>query len=307
MNIKGFTFAPFAPKGTLEKEEAKVSLREMVRNTGSNTVLLAPAAFQDTPQSIFIDYKSNDTLSDDEIMRFFEYAQSLGLKTILKPTVNCKNGTWRAHINFFDEDVPCEPKWSEWFEAYTEFQMHFATLAQKVGTDIFISGCEMVQTERREKEWRRLISDIRTEYHGPITYNTDKYQEHNVKWWDCVDMISSSGYYPIGSWEEQLDRIEAVVKKFEKPFFFAESGCMALKGSSKIPNNWGLAGDYAPEEQASWYKDMLSSCRKRDWIDGIVFWSWTGRLPEENDIEKHRDYDVFGRDAEKVVKEYFGE
>ena len=31
-------------------------------------------------------------------------AQELGLLVALKPTVNCKNGTWRAHINFFDEE-----------------------------------------------------------------------------------------------------------------------------------------------------------------------------------------------------------
>lgn len=38
------------------------------------------------------------------------FAQSLGLKVALKPTVNCDNGVWRARISFFDHDVPCEPK-----------------------------------------------------------------------------------------------------------------------------------------------------------------------------------------------------
>ena len=59
---------------------------------------------------------------------------------------------------------------------------------------MFIAGCEMVQSEHRENEWRKLISDIRMIYHGPVTYNTDKYQEDNVTWWDCVDYICSSGY-----------------------------------------------------------------------------------------------------------------
>ena len=35
-------------------------------------------------------------------------------------------------------------------------------LAEKTGCDMFIAGCEMVQSERREKEWRKLISDIRS-------------------------------------------------------------------------------------------------------------------------------------------------
>ena len=62
------------------------------------------------------------------------------------------------------------------------------------------------------------------EYHGLVSYNTDKYQEDHVSWWDCVDVISSSGYYPIDQWEQELDRIEKVVQKFKKPFFFAEAG-----------------------------------------------------------------------------------
>lgn len=57
------------------------------------------------------------------------------------------------------------------------------------------------------------------EYHGLVSYNTDKYQEDHVSWWDCVDVISSSGYYPIDQWEQELDRIEKTVLKYRKPFF----------------------------------------------------------------------------------------
>ncbi|MNN23996.1 hypothetical protein D3C81_1374100 [compost metagenome] len=53
------------------------------------------------------------------------------MKVCLKPIVNCADGTWRAHINFFDKDVPCEPKWSEWFRSYTAFILHYAVIAQE--------------------------------------------------------------------------------------------------------------------------------------------------------------------------------
>lgn len=83
------------------------------------------------------------------------------------------------------------------------------------------------------------------EYHGLVSYNTDKYQEDHVSWWDCVDVISSSGYYPIDQWEQELDRIEKTVLKYKKPFFFAEAGCMSRKGSGMIPNNWELQENFA--------------------------------------------------------------
>ncbi|MGN1133300.1 MAG: glycoside hydrolase family 113, partial [Oscillospiraceae bacterium] len=216
--IKGFTFAPFAQKGVLSRNETKQSFDTMIENTHANFVIFAPGALQESAHTEHIDYQSSKTMSDDELVAMIEYAKSKEIAVALKPTVNCKNGTWRAHINFFDKDVPCEPKWSNWFKSYTDFQLHYADIAEKTHCDMFIAGCEMVQTERREQEWRKLISDIRHVYNGPISYNTDKYQEDNVKWWDAVDVISSSGYYPINDWKNQLDRIEKVVKEFNKPF-----------------------------------------------------------------------------------------
>lgn len=304
--ICGITFAPFAKRGRLETEEAKNSLKTMVERTNCNAIILAPQGMQQNAQSTHIDFTSEYTSSDGELEGIIKYAKELGLRIILKPTVNCLNGTWRAHINFFDEDVPCEPKWSEWFTTYTEFQMHFAKKAQEWGCDMFIPGCEMVMSEHREKEWRQLIADLRTVYSGPITYNTDKYQEHNVKWWDCLDAISSSGYYPLGQWETQLDRIEAVVKKFNKPFFFAETGCMSLEKSYTVPNDWGLPGGSDLEGQAMWYQDMMEACEKRDWISGMVLWSWTENLYPADEVDLHPDYDLYAKPAEKVVATYYG-
>ena len=224
--IKGVTFAPFVPSGCLGTEEAKESLVKMNERTGADFVILAPGAVQATPISEEIDFRSERTMTDAELIDTIRQAKSLGLRVALKPTVNCADGTWRGHIHFFDVDVPCEPKWGNWFASYTAFQLHYAKIAEEEGCELFIAGCEMVMTEIREKEWRKLIADIREVFHGPVSYNTYKYQEGHVNWWDAVDVISSSGYYPADNWENQLDRIEAVVKKFDRPFFFAEAGCM---------------------------------------------------------------------------------
>ena len=72
----------------------------------------------------------------------------------------------------------------------------------------------------------------RSVYDGIVTYNCDKYQEDHVGWWDAVDVISSSGYYPVDDWENQLDRIEPVVAASGKPFFFMEAGCRSANPCS---------------------------------------------------------------------------
>lgn len=300
--ICGMTYAPFARKGSYQEKSAFDSLKKMKENTNSNFVILAPNGLQDTAQSEEICYTSEATVSDDELKGMIDYAKELGMRVALKPTVNCKNGTWRAHVNFFDEDVVCEPKWCNWFESYTEFQIHYARLAKEMGVEMHIAGCEMVMAERREAEWRKLIADIRSEFDGFVSYNTDKYQEHNVKWWDAVDVISSSGYYPLEDWENQLDRIEAVVKKFQKPFFFAEAGCMSIVDSNKVPNDWTVQGEADVKGQADWYEAMFEACLKREWVRGMAFWSWNNHLYTKNAALKRKDYEIYAKPAEKIVK-----
>ena len=303
--ICGMTYAPFARKGSYQEKSAFDSLKKMKENTNSNFVILAPNGLQDTAQSEEICYTSEATVSDDELKGMIDYAKELGMRVALKPTVNCKNGTWRAHVNFFDEDVVCEPKWCNWFESYTEFQLHYARLAKEMGVEMHIAGCEMVMAEHREAEWRKLIADIRSEFDGLVSYNTDKYQEHNVKWGDAVDVISSSGYYPLEDWENQLDRIEAVVKKFQKPFFFAEAGCMSIVDSNKVPNDWTVQGEADAKGQADWYEAMFQACLKREWVKGMAFWSWSSHLYTKNDALKRKDYEIYAKPAEKIVKKYF--
>ena len=304
--IKGITFAPFAPKGTFEKAEAYHSLDNLATLTNADFIILVPNGLQDTPQSETIDYSSCATLSDDELIRMIRYAKEKhGLRVALKPTANCRNGTWRAHINFFDEDVVCEPKWGNWFKSYTEFQCHYAKIAEEENCEMFIAGCEMVQSERRETEWRQLIADIRKVYSGLVSYNTDKYQEHNVKWWDAVDVISSSGYYPINDWENQLDRIEKVVKKFDKPFFFAECGCMSVKDANLVPNDWSVKGDIDLQGQADWYKAMFDACDKRSWVKGFCIWDWAWRQYPSEKAATHSGYDIYSKTAQQVVSDYY--
>jgi hypothetical protein len=303
--INGITFGPFARKGSFETAAAKESLLRMKERTGANFVIFAPGAVQENSHSEIIDFTGEWTLGDQEMYDMIAYAKSIGLRVAIKPTVNCKDGTWRAFINFFDHDVPCEPKWSNWFRSYTTFQLHFAEIAEKSGCEMFIAGCEMVMAQRREAEWRKLIADIKASFHGLVSYNTDKYQEEHVLWWDCVDVISSSGYYPITNWDQELDRIEAVVKQYNKPFFFAETGCMSATGSSKVPNDWGCTGDINLEEQAEWYRVMLEKTSKREWMQGYGLWDWAWSQYHVEDADKSNGYDIYGKPAEEIVKEYF--
>ncbi|MBY9080560.1 1,4-beta-xylanase [Paenibacillus sp. HN-1] len=301
----GVTWGAMGRRGTWATSRAERSMELMAALTGANWTAIAFAALQAKPQSTVIPFRDEPTITDDELRWAIAKARSLNLKVCLKPIVNCADGTWRAHINFFDKDVPCEPKWSEWFSSYTAYILHYAAIAEETGCDLLCIGCETVQADRRESEWRSLIAEVRKVYSGPITYNCDKYQEDNVTWWDAVDLISSSGYYPEHDWAKQLDRIERVAKSFGKPFFFMEAGCPSRKGSAAIPNDWNLQGEPDELEQARYYRAMFAACEERPWVQGFMLWDWPARLYEQEEAGSNDDYCMYGKTSESIVRDYY--
>lgn len=288
-------------RGEWGTAESATSMKRMTERLHTNTTCIAFAAWQDTPFSTDVKFRDAPTVTDDEVVWAIREAKSLDQQVVLKPILNVTDGTWRAHINFFDVDVPCEPKWSEWFASYTEFIVHYARMAQAEGVELFCVGCEMVQSDRRADDWREVVAAVREVYSGIVTYNCDKYQESNVTWWDAVDVMSSSGYYPIGDWEDQLDRIEAVVRREGKPFFFMEAGVMSTEGSQHLPNSWVLEGPVSQEAQRDWYDVMFAACDHRDWVGGWVLWDWKARLYALDAAATDPLYELYGKLAEATV------
>lgn len=181
---------------------------------------LAYAAAQETARSTAVPFRSAPSLADDEVRAVVRRARSQGLKVGLKPMVNVVDGTWLAYIGFFDWDVPGEPIWRDWFVSHREYIAQETRLAAELDVDLFCIGCEMVRAGPQESLWRQLIVEVRSVDDGPITYSCDRYQGDHVTWWNAVDVISASGYYPSGEWESQRDRIEAVVEREGEPFRF---------------------------------------------------------------------------------------
>jgi hypothetical protein len=302
--VCGMTWGWVGTRGTWATPEASASMAAMVDHAVTWTAV-AYAAVQATPFSTEIPFDAAPTVTDAEIVWAIREAKGLGLKVCLKPVVNCADGTWRAHIGFFDQDVPGEPTWGEWFASYRLFLLHAAEIAEAEGCEMLCIGCEMVRADARETEWRALIAELRGVYSGLLTYNCDKYQEDRLTWWDAVDVVSSSGYYPIDAWEPELDRIEAVVEASGKPFIFMEAGCPSRTGSAEHPNDWSLAGEPSGDEQLRWYRAMFEACAERPWVGGFMLWDWPARLYPLGDGPRNDDYCPYGKPAGEYLREVY--
>lgn len=299
--VAGMTWGWTGVRGTWGTPEAAESMRAMAEH-GVTWTAITYAALQDTAFSTQIRYQQEPTVTDDEIVWAIREAKRLGFKVCLKPVVNVADGTWRAHIGFFDWDVPGEPSWTQWFASYRAYLLHAARIAEAEGCEMLCIGCEMVRSDAQEAHWRALVAEVRAVYSGIITYNCDKYQEDRLSWWDAVDVISSSGYYPIGSWEEHLDRIGAVVEREGKPFFFMEAGCPSREGSARLPNDWNLPGAPSGAEQLTYYEAMFEACDSRDWVRGFMLWDWPARLYTLGEASLNDDYCPYGKPAGEFLR-----
>lgn len=297
------TFGHGSPRGFTDSPAWIDSLDKMLETTGCDTVLLPVAARQDHAYSVKVDFDTPDVMSFDDVRRVAARTRELGKRLILKAMVNCRDGYWRAYIRFFDNHVPTEPTWGDWFNNYQTFVWSLSELAQELDCEMLCVGCEMVGTNQRDNEWRELVKGVRKRYSGIVTYNCDKYQEDHIRWWDCLDYVSSSGYYPIDKLTEQFDRIRKVCERFNKPFIFMECGCPSRRGSEYMPNDWNFGGEQHNESQRLWYEAFVQHVIDNAWVDGVGWWDWSAtRLYEKEAGATDRGYCVYGKPAAAEVR-----
>ena len=303
--LNAYTFGFCERRGFTKGNAWRWSMEEMVRTTGCNAVILPVCAWQDHAYSTTMDSETPDVMSGEDVRAVCEHARSLGLKIILKAMVNCRDGYWRAYIRFFDSYVPCEPKWEDWFAAWCRHVTMVADMAEENRADLYCIGCEMVGTDHRAQDWRAVAAEVRKHYSGPITYNCDKYQEDNVTWWDALDMISSSGYYPQDEIDANLERIRGVAERFGKPFLFMECGCPARAGSEKRPNDWKYGGETDPMTQARWYEAFTDALLRHPFVRGTGWWDWSAtRLYPEQTGPDNSGYCTYGKPASDVLRRF---
>ena len=102
-------------------------------------------------------------------------------------------------------------------------------------------GCEMIGTEHKEEQWRELIAKVREIYHGPLVYNANHGKEENVTWFDALDYIGTSAYYPVE--KEGGASADEMVKAWEHH----KVGLC----SSGVPQRRGRAGEFLRERTES--------------------------------------------------------
>ena len=312
---KGYTWGFFSGSGTYQTAEAEHSM-ERLASLGLDWICIPVNCFQETFYSLNIFSMFGRTQTDEDVIFAVRKAKSLGLKVCLKPMVDCLDRSWRARIDFPREN----PMYLErWFASYTRFMLHYAALAERLGCEMLCTGREMAGMDKNSKHCRQVIEEVRGVYSGLIMHNINHGDELRFDWLGAVDVIGISAYYPVTvpqdrsiemmrkSWQYHFERVRKCHEKYGLPVMFAEIGVRNEQGCTGYPwdfrNRPELPAD--EREQADFYRTAMEISWEEPWFAGYFWWDWKAKLPPEDKAHENRDFTVYGKQAEQVLREFY--
>ena len=330
--IKSHSWGWPGVRGDYSGPNAVDSMKKLAE-TNANWVCISFAGEMLKPNEPNIFWADSDPcmVTDAEILHAIELARQNHLKIILKPVVNVRDGTWRGYIDFrLPGNKVNTEAWDKWWTNFEQFLLYYAKIAQDTKCDMFCLGCEMSTTERFTDRWRGLVTDVRKVYTGPITYNANHGNEEKIKWWDAVDIIGMSGYYPVGAvmakptddpckvpadssvegmkkqWAPIKQKLKFVSRQADRPVFFIEIGVCSAKGNTAIPwTHPQKDATYDGDEQARFYQAVMESFWDEPWFFGFAWWDWPANLYSLEDAKTDTGFCIYGKPAEKLVKEWY--
>lgn len=315
--ICGMSYGYMANRKELITQKAQRS-QELMYQLNNNWVSLSVVNYQKAFYSteIYADYMRTPTDRDIEI--FVKKAHLNKVKVCLKPMVELEDHMWRAHIGFPDlnlEDM--DVYWRKWFISYKHFLLHYAELAQELGIEMFCIGCEMLGTEHRQYDWLYLIDEIRRVYSGKIVYSTNHDREDSQSWFDQLDYIGTSAYYPVGgiskTYEEMVQewtkvkwRLNAIAESRNKQYIFMEIGCRSVEDASSHPWEFNEDLKWNEQEQYNFYKSCFDVFMNEPNFAGVFWWDWpTYQYETREEAEKNRDFNIHLKKTEKLVQQVY--
>ncbi len=258
----------------------------------------------------------NSTPTDAAVVAAIQEFHAKGLKVMLKPHVDAADGSWRGTFQPTDVDA--------WFQSYTAFIEHFATLAEDNHVEMLCMGTEFVDLSGavNRDRWLAVIAAIRALYSGPLTYaanatsGNDEFK--SVSFWDQVDVLGLDAYFPltdhdnptlaqlVAAWSSNRygENIVADVLNFAgahpgKPVIFTEIGYRSATGTNSRPWDWGYIAPPNNIEQQNCYEALYEVWSPRNAVmQGNFWWAWSVPAPAAGNT----DYTPWQKPAQTILE-----
>ena len=286
-----------------------------VKNLGANWIAVIPYGFT-MPEKPLVVYNSNEWQWWGErpagVRATIETAHAEGLHVMLKPQIYVP-GSWTGGLDF-----ATAADWDSWEQSYEAYLLPFARLADSLDVEILCVGTEFkIGARKREVFWRSLIKKVRNIYKGTLTYsaNWDEYQE--VPFWDALDAIGVSAYFPLidhktpleetlqSAWQPYVVQLKTLSEQRKKPILFTEYGYMSVDGcAGKIWEVEQVATTLPINEaaQSNALAAMWAVFGAQPWWAGGFLWKWFPNM-QGHEGYPERDYTPQGKAAERRLQQ----
>ncbi|MBT5900865.1 MAG: hypothetical protein HOH58_02010 [Opitutaceae bacterium] len=217
------------------------------------------------------------------LKRPIEEAHKLGLKICITPHV----APWRAGWGWRGEiTFDSKAKWNRFFQDYKVWITRLARLCRDA--DGFTVGSELDQTlEGNERRWRDIIAAVREETDAPLTYAANWPDYQKVPFWDALDVISLSAYFPMvnhqrtpapaeldRTWQRVRGEALAYARSQNKRIVFMELGYDVGMNAAREPWEDGDRREGGEALQAMLLDRALSAVKEEDDLIGTFLWKW---------------------------------
>lgn len=307
--IDGITMV--APPQPIEQIEV-----QKVSDIGAGWICLVPYGFQRNGEA-----KVNGGLSNkwwgegkEGLIKCIEMAKKAKLKIMVKPQVWVRDG-WVGAVSYKKEE-----DWRTWEESYKAYILSIGEVAAQYNVELFCIGTEYdLIAQQRELYWRDLIKSVRKIYSGSLVYsaNWDNYQK--IKFWDALDYVGISAYFPLSSmkqptenflgleWKKIDKKMNSFSKKYNKKILFTEYGYMSVDHCAD--KTWELEAKVDQLEvnqdcQATAYAAMFSEIWAKDYIAGGFLWKWFP-YASRREGSREKEYDPQNKQAAQILKKYY--
>jgi len=291
-----------------------------VAATGANWVAMVPTWYVDSVNSSSIAPEAGEggrTATDVALVKAIDDAHARGLGVMLKPHVDVRDGTTRVNIQPADT--------ARWFADYRTMVVDYARLAETHQVEMLSIGTELAGVSGPDNYiyWEALIADVRSVYHGPITYAASLNDYGSASFLGLLDYLGLDFYFPlsdsvepttaelVSGWTDYhgmygvadwISRVEAWQARWNKPVIFTELGYRSSSYVGRTP--WDCApAEYNGENQARAYDAAFQVLRDKPWLAGVFWWDWM--VAADRGGPGDTDYTVRGKPAETVVTSWF--
>ncbi len=259
-------------------------LIDEIRARGATDVLVVVNAYQSNRFASDISLRSGRSPSGTNVARTLEQVKRAGMRPALMPVIRLEQRSrheWRGLI------TPADGL-DAWFTSYRRLVMPLARIAEKAGAERLVIGSELGSLERYEDRWRALIREARARFSGTMTYSANWDHASTVGFWDALDEVGLTAYFPVGgteppskaalaqAWRTPRELIERLGRRTGKPVLITEVGYTSRRGAAAQPWDHSSSAEVDLELQRNLYRGFCSAFSKTPRVSGFYVWNWFG-------------------------------